>query len=88
MTSEQSLNTQHPGMAARDDVTRLLGDMTDEEILQILALEPTMLELQEAAAWIEGTGDVIDRAGRHLTPRITSILEIVDRNDDEECRLR
>lgn len=71
-------------MAARDDVMRLLGDMTDEDVLQILAMEPTMLELQEAAAWIEGTGDIIDRAGRHLTPRIAGILEIVDRNDEEE----
>lgn len=71
-------------MAARDDVKRLLGDMTDEDIIQILAIKPTVLELQEAAAWIEGTGDIIDRAGRPMTSRIAGILEIVDRNDDDE----
>lgn len=84
MTGRQTLNSQHSTMAARNDVTRLLGDMTDEDIIQILAIKPTVLELQEAAAWIEGTGDIIDRAGRPMTSRIAGILEIVDRNDDDE----
>jgi hypothetical protein len=88
MTGKQSSNTQHPLLAAREDVLHLFRDLDDEDVLQILAMEATMLELQEAAAWLDGTGDILDRAGHQMTSRIAGILDIVDRGDDEENRNR
>jgi hypothetical protein len=74
--------------AVRADVVRLFGDVDDEEISEVLALSPTISELAEASAWLDGQGDVMDRKGRPQTPRIAAILDIVDREEDEPSYLR
>lgn len=72
------MNSGRPHRASRDDVVRLLGPLDDEDIVQLLAMDPTMAELEAAAVWLQGdTGDP-------MTPRIAGILEIVDRDEDEE----
>ena len=74
--------------AVRADVVQLLGDIDDEGVTEVLALTPTIAELEEASAWLEGQGDILDRKGRPQTPRIAAILDIVDRDDDEPSYLR
>jgi hypothetical protein len=78
------MNSGRPGLAARADITRLLGQLDDEDIAQLLAMQPTVAELEDAAAWLQGVGDVASRAGHPMTPRIEGILEIVDRDDEED----
>jgi hypothetical protein len=87
MSSANTTNSEHPSIAERADVIRLFGEIDEEDILQLLALQPTVMELQEAAAWLEGEGDILARAGHPMTPRIAGILEIVDRRDEEDAWL-
>ena len=85
MSSSIPSNSGHAPLAVRADVVKLFGDLEDEDILQLLALQPTVMELQEAAGWMEGEGDILARAGHPMTPRIAGILEIVDRRDEEDA---
>ena len=80
----------HSGMSAsRDDVVRLFGHLEDEAIVEVLALAPTISELEEAQAWLVGQGDVLARGGHPQTPRIAAILDIVaDEDEDDAPRLR
>ncbi len=84
MTGSRSTNSGRPGLAGRADITRLLGPLDDTDIAQLLAMQPTVAEIEYAAAWLEGAGDIASRAGHPMTPRIEGILEIVDRDDEED----
>lgn len=80
----------HSGMSAsRGDVVRLFGHLEDEAVAEVLALLPTIAELEEAQAWVVGQGDLLARAGHEQTPRIAAILDIVvDEDEDEPPRPR
>ncbi|MEX0751807.1 MAG: hypothetical protein WD073_02650 [Xanthobacteraceae bacterium] len=67
-----------------DDLKAILGDMDDAKIIQILALKPTLSDLEEAAIWATGNGDVLGKAGRPLTGRAADILEILTADAEEE----
>jgi len=49
-----------------EDVTRILGEVDDAKIVEILALKPTFQELEEAALWVTGDGDALARAVTRL----------------------
>lgn len=67
----------------RDDVRRILGDIDEDKILEILALKPTFAELEEAAIWVSGDGDVLARSGRPLTGLVADIVDILTADEDE-----
>lgn len=74
--------------ATREDIARRLGTLDDKDIVDVLALSPTIAEIEEAGVWLDGQGNELARRGRPQTPRINAILDIVDRDDDELTRLR
>ena len=39
-----------------DDLNAILGDIDDAKVIKILALTPTVAELEEAAIWATGYG--------------------------------
>ena len=72
--------------ATRADVVRLLGDIGDDGVVAVLELTPTLLEVEEAAAWLDAQDPSMPRPGHSQTPRVVQIIEIADRDDDEEPR--
>jgi hypothetical protein len=72
--------------AGADDLRRVLGDLEDARVLEILALSPTVAELEVAAMWAEGQGDVVDRAGKLLEGKAARIYEIVTRDEEPPDR--
>jgi hypothetical protein len=72
--------------ASRDDVVRLFGHIEDEAVAEVLALFPTISELEEAQAWIVGQGDLLARCGHPQTPRVAAILDIVDDDEDDPLK--
>ena len=70
--------------ASRDDVERAVGDMDEAAILEILALQPTLAELEEAAIWARGEGDVIGKSGHMLSGVPAEIYDILTADDEEE----
>jgi len=70
-------------IAGEADLRRILGDLDDAKVLEILAISPTAAEVEEAASWASGEGDRIDRAGHHLVGNVARVFEILVREADE-----
>lgn len=74
--------TERREAAGADDLRRLLGEIEDARVIEILALSPTVADVEIAAMWAEGQGDVPDRAGQPLEGTAARIYEIVTRDVD------
>ena len=74
--------------ATPDDAKRLLGDADESKIAEILAIQPTIWELEEAVIWHRGEGDVLGKAGRPLSGKAARIFEILSADDEDENRDR
>ena len=73
--------------ATRYDLVRLFGDIEDSEAAEILALEPTIAELEEAAVWAADEAEALAKGGRPLAGIVAEIVEILTA-DEEEDELR
>lgn len=75
---------QKSGMlAAPDDIKRVLGNFDDAKVLDILALRPTLLDVEEAAIWLSGDSDVFG-AGQPLKRTAGDIVTILTADEEEE----
>jgi hypothetical protein len=61
----------------------ILGDFDDAKIIEILVLNPSVADLEEAAIWATGDGDVLARNGRPLAGLAADIVEILTADEDE-----
>jgi hypothetical protein len=73
-------------LAHRDDLKRVLHDLDDAAVLEILALAPTVADIEEAAVWAAGVGDMLDRAGHPQTGTVARIVAILERQEEEPDR--
>jgi hypothetical protein len=80
------LQPERLATAGHDDLTRIFGDIDDARIVEIFALKPTLPELEEAAVWIAGNGDVLAKTGHPLSPVVAAIVEIMSAGEEEEQR--
>jgi hypothetical protein len=69
-------------IAGSEDVRRLFGDIDDHSITHILALKPTIAELEEAAARVAGAGDVFADV-RPAEGVVAKIVELISRESEE-----
>ena len=56
--SNPKLDGQSP-LATPGDIQRLLGNLEASAVSAILALTPTIAEVEEAALWAEGEGETL-----------------------------
>jgi hypothetical protein len=70
--------------ASGSELHAILGDLDDDKVLEILKLSPTAAELEEAAIWSAGSGDVLGKEGRPLTGIAAQVYEIITRDDQNE----
>lgn len=66
-----------PATAA--EVKRLFGRLDGAQLSAILALEPGISELEQAAVWLNGDGD---RLAQPLEGKAAAIFDILDRERD------
>jgi hypothetical protein len=71
------------GAVTQEDLARLVGDLDERKTLDILALKPTVAELEEAAIWAEGDGDVLARIGHPLAGVVAQIVDILTADEEE-----
>ena len=82
--SNPKLDGQSPP-ATPGDVQRLLGNLEGSMVSAILALTPTIAEVEEAALWAEGEGETLTE--RHQPRRtIEAILDLITADEDDERR--
>lgn len=70
--------------AGREDVKRILGDLDDAKTIEILELNPSLADLEEAAVWATGDGDVLGKSGHALAGTAAAIVEILTADEEEE----
>jgi hypothetical protein len=83
--NKPKLDEQLP-IATSADIQRLLGDLDASTIAALVALGPTLAEVEEAALWAAGEGETLPEPHQ---PRsvVAQILELVAPEEDEERRV-
>jgi hypothetical protein len=81
----QKRATENPetGAVTARDVRRVLGELDAAKVADILALRPSLAELEEAAAWMAGEGDVPAQQGHPLTGKAAAIFDITEAAEDD-----
>jgi hypothetical protein len=69
--------------ATRADLQQILGDMDDETAVTILALEPNVAQVEEAAVWLNGGDDVLGKERRPFDAVVAKIVDLVAIEDEE-----
>jgi len=82
--AEGSVTTRdRDALAAPDDIQHILGTLDEAKLLDIMALRPTILDVEEASAWLAGDADVFG-AGQPLKPVAGEIVAILTADEEEE----
>jgi len=68
--------------AAADDLKRIFGALDERKLLDILALRPTIFDVEEASVWLAGDGDLF--GARPLKPVAGEIVAILTTDEEEE----
>ena len=60
----------------------MLGDIDDAFVADILASQPSLRDLNDAALWWRGDGDLIAREHRELSASALAVVETLSRADE------
>jgi len=71
--------------ATADDIRTSFGALDEAKLLDILALQPTVVDVEEASLWLAGDPDVFG-AGRPLRPIAGEIVAILTADQEDERR--
>ncbi len=83
MPRPQSKADGHPATATRADLHGILGDLDDGKAIEILALKPTVADVEEAAIYATGDGDVLAKGGHPCSHLAADIIEILTADEEE-----
>ena len=82
--TEGSVTTRDRGaLAVPDDIQHILGTLDEAKLLDIMALRPTILDIEEASVWLAGDTDVFG-AGQPLRPVASDVVAILTADEEEE----
>ena len=76
MTTRQSKSGRIPAACHR--LARRVGSVEEQTELENPALHPTIAEIEQAALWVTGEGDVLAKSGALLTLMLFRNLERLD----------
>lgn len=80
-THDTTHSSPTPEPIGEEELRRILVDLDDAKVLQILEVAPTVAELEEANLWASGEGDVLDRSGHPLVGNVARVYEILTRDE-------
>lgn len=83
MAQSPAESEKHHVQATHDDVRDVLGNMDDAKMLAIMALQPTIMDIEEASVWLSGDADVFG-AGRPLKDVAGQIVAILTADEEED----
>lgn len=83
MQKSRSAETTNHGLATSDDVARILGNLDATKMLPIMALRPTIADIEEASMWLGGDRDVFE-PGPPLKGIASRIVTILTADEEEE----
>ena len=77
MTDSGKGDSRDRPLVSADDVRRIAGPVDDVTVAEILEMGVSFGELEAAAAYAQGEGDLVDRAGLPLTGKVADLYEIL-----------
>jgi hypothetical protein len=80
------LNSGHPSQGERatgDDLRQILGEMDQQTAVAILALQPSIAQVEEARIWLDGGGDVLGKEQRPLDGVVAQIFDMLTVEEEE-----
>ncbi len=83
MQKNYSAKAARHGFATTDDVARILGNLDPTKMLPIMALRPTITDIEEASMWLGGDRDVFG-PGPPLKGIASQIVTILTADEEEE----
>jgi hypothetical protein len=75
MTNQSSAGAARPAESV--DVREILGDLGAAKITDILALKPSLSDLQDVATCMAGDHDVLAKSGHHVPVTAAQIIELL-----------
>ena len=83
MARSETLTEKHSALATHNDVRDVLGNLDDDKMVAIMALKPTIVDVEEASIWLSGDADVFGpgRALKDVAARIVTILTVDEEED-------
>lgn len=73
-----------PRTATRDDLRRVVGELDDPKVVEILELNPSVADLEEATMCLAGDHDILAKSGHHVSATAGRIVEILGADEEEE----
>lgn len=83
MPNDHSAGAERRESATPEDVARILGDLDATKMLPIMALRPTIVDIEEASIWLGGDRDVFG-PGEPLKGIASQIVTILTADEEEE----
>jgi hypothetical protein len=85
MAKEPATAEDRGALATADDIRRILGALDEAKLLDIVALRPGILDVEEASLWLAGDSDIFG-AGQPLKPVAGEIVAVLTADEEEELR--
>jgi hypothetical protein len=85
MAKEPATAEDRGALATADDIRRILGALDEAKLLDIVALRPSILDVEEASLWLAGDSDIFG-AGQPLKPVAGEIVAVLTADEEEELR--
>jgi hypothetical protein len=83
MAKEPATAQDRGALATADDIRRILGTLDETKLLDVVALRPTIFDVEEASVWLAGDSDIFG-AGQPLKPVAGEIVAILTADEEEE----
>ncbi len=83
--TKQSMNSA-ARTASAIDIRHILGELDDVKVTEILALKPSLAELEDVAICMAGDNDVLAKSGHHVPATAARIIELLAEGEDEPER--
>ncbi len=74
---------QRTEYASSSEIRAVLGALDEATLLEIVALRPTIRDLEEAATWLSGDRDIFG-AGKPLRDVAAEIVAVLTTNEEDE----
>jgi hypothetical protein len=84
MASLAKSNSKSVPAISAAEVRHLAGPLNDDAVAAILRVGPSLEELEVAARYVRGEGDLVARAGHPLSGRVGQLYEILSAEEQEE----
>ena len=85
-SSEYGSSRHPPRRATREDFKRIVGELDEPTVIKILAVDPSLEELEEAAICLAGDQDVLAKSGHHVSLKASRVVEIVTSTEEQDPR--